>query len=81
MTDKPSLSELADALERANANFETAKANEAAAVSARKKAALEQSEAREAFNDAIAGLKKKRKSPTPKAAKAAPKPAAPKKAA
>lgn len=75
-----SLGEVADLLDQANANLEAAKAAEAQAVSARKKAALEQREAQEAFNDAVSARKKKRASPKAKAETKAPKAPKPKKA-
>lgn len=63
------LSELADELEKARFNRATADANAAHHESVAKEAAIIEREAYKAFNDAVAAMKPKRKSPTPRAAK------------
>ena len=59
-TETPSLTDLATALETANAEFETAKDAEVEAIANRKAAAEAQKQAQSAFNDAVNALKRRR---------------------
>jgi hypothetical protein len=66
------LSELADDLEKARLERADAERDLEANVALAKAKALAERDAYKAFNDAVASMKPKRKSPTPRAAKASP---------